>query len=93
VVAVVAAGAVVTKDVPEYAIVGGIPATQIGTRSRNLDYSPAGRGAVVRLRPGVSTQTPCRSRLTTRPAPTFRRFGEVEGPDPPMRASPRGRAA
>jgi acetyltransferase-like isoleucine patch superfamily enzyme len=42
--AVVAAGAIVTKDVPEYAIVGGIPATRIGTRSRDLDYTPAGRG-------------------------------------------------
>lgn len=42
--AVVAAGAVVAKDVPEYAIVGGVPATQIGTRSRDLAYSPAGAG-------------------------------------------------
>lgn len=42
--AVVAAGSVVTKDVPEFAIVAGIPAKQIGTRSRELDYSPAGGG-------------------------------------------------
>jgi len=42
--AVVAAGAVVTSDVEDYAIVGGIPAKQIGTRSRDLDYTPAQGG-------------------------------------------------
>lgn len=36
--AVVAAGSVVTKDVPEYAIVAGIPAKQIGIRTRDLRY-------------------------------------------------------
>lgn len=36
--AVICAGAVVTKDVPDYAIVGGIPAKQIGTRPRTLNY-------------------------------------------------------
>lgn len=36
--AVVATGAVVTKDVPDYTIVGGIPARKIGTRSQNLKY-------------------------------------------------------
>lgn len=38
--AVVAAGAVVTKDVPEYSIVAGNPAKIIGKRVRSLDYSP-----------------------------------------------------
>jgi acetyltransferase-like isoleucine patch superfamily enzyme len=37
--AIVAAGAVVTKDVPEMAIVGGVPAKQIGTRyAQELSY-------------------------------------------------------
>lgn len=36
--AVVAAGAVVTKDVPPYTVVGGIPAKEIATRSHELKY-------------------------------------------------------
>lgn len=37
--AIVAAGAVVTKDVAEYEMVGGVPAKKIGERSfRNLNY-------------------------------------------------------
>jgi acetyltransferase-like isoleucine patch superfamily enzyme len=36
--AAVGAGAVVTKDVEPYAIVAGVPAKRIGTRSKNLTY-------------------------------------------------------
>ena len=36
--AVVAAGAVVTKDVPPFSIVAGVPAKVIGERNHNLSY-------------------------------------------------------
>lgn len=36
--AVIAAGAVVTKDVPPFSIMAGVPAKQIGCRNRNLLY-------------------------------------------------------
>lgn len=39
--AVVAAGAVVTKDVAPYEIVAGVPAKKIGVRKKGLDYNPA----------------------------------------------------
>lgn len=41
--AVVAAGAVVTKDVEPYTIVAGIPAHKIADRNRNLKYNFEGR--------------------------------------------------
>jgi acetyltransferase-like isoleucine patch superfamily enzyme len=37
--AVIAAGAVVTKDVPAFTLVGGIPAKYIGERPHNLTYN------------------------------------------------------
>lgn len=37
--AVICAGAVVTKNVPDYAIVAGIPAKIIGYRTKDLDYN------------------------------------------------------
>jgi acetyltransferase-like isoleucine patch superfamily enzyme len=36
--AVVAAGSIVTRDVPPYAIVAGVPAVQVGERIRDLTY-------------------------------------------------------
>lgn len=37
--AVVAAGSVVTKCVPAFSIVAGVPAIPIGARNKALDYS------------------------------------------------------
>ena len=36
--AVVATGAIVTKNVPDYTIVAGVPAKKIGMRNENLTY-------------------------------------------------------
>lgn len=36
--AVIATGAIVTKDVPPYTVVGGIPAKKIAERNKNLNY-------------------------------------------------------
>lgn len=44
--AVVAAGALVTRNVDPYTVVGGVPAKKIADRNRNLDYSPAKFGAL-----------------------------------------------
>jgi acetyltransferase-like isoleucine patch superfamily enzyme len=44
--AVVAAGAVVTKDVEPYTVVGGIPAKKIALRNKDLDYTPASGGGL-----------------------------------------------
>lgn len=40
--AVIAAGAVVTKDIPPFTLAGGIPAKVIGERPRNLKYEFSG---------------------------------------------------
>lgn len=42
--AVIAAGAVVVKDVADFTIVGGVPAKEIGQRNRDLNYK-LGRAA------------------------------------------------
>lgn len=44
--AVVAAGAVVTQNVPDYTVVGGVPAKVIANRTRELNYCPAKMGVI-----------------------------------------------
>lgn len=41
--AVIAAGAIVTKDVPAFTVVAGVPAKKIGERNRDLNYDPGMR--------------------------------------------------
>jgi maltose O-acetyltransferase len=38
---VIGAGAIVTRNIPEYAIAVGVPAKVVGQRTHNLKYSPA----------------------------------------------------
>lgn len=45
--AVVAAGAVVTRDVPPFTLVGGIPAKQIGERTHDLRYEFREKGRLM----------------------------------------------
>jgi acetyltransferase-like isoleucine patch superfamily enzyme len=42
--AVICAGAVVTKDVEDFAVVAGIPAVKIRERNRNINYNPSWMG-------------------------------------------------
>jgi acetyltransferase-like isoleucine patch superfamily enzyme len=44
--AVVAAGAIVTKDVPPYTLVAGIPAKKVADRPAHLNYELNGPGAI-----------------------------------------------
>ncbi|AOS97199.1 Virginiamycin A acetyltransferase [Microbulbifer aggregans] len=44
--AVVAAGALVTKDVAPFSVVGGVPAKKIAVRRKDLNYSPAEGGGL-----------------------------------------------
>lgn len=46
--AIIASGAVVTKDVEEYAIMGGVPAKKIGERKRmEYNYSTANKYHII----------------------------------------------